>query len=161
MALQYKFFMVPAKGNQDVENEMNQFMNSCRVTHIQREWIANGENSFWSIVVEHESVAGQAKAYGKSYGKRIDYREILSPDDFALFANLRDWRKEKSEKENSKAYVICTDAQLAKIVEKRPSTNAGLLEIDGIGEGRVEKYGEDMLRIIAGAQAGEQKTDEK
>ena len=154
MARQYKFFTIPVKGGEAAEKEMNGFLSASRISHIHREFISNDENSFWCMAVEYDSRSD--KTFGKSFGKRIDYREILSPGDFAIFTQLRDWRKETAQKENVKAYVIFTDAQIAKIAEKRPDSQARLLDIEGIGKSRATKYGADVLRIISsdtGAQA--------
>ncbi len=144
MARQYKFFTIPVKGGGEAEKELNGFLSTARAPHIHRELLPDGESSFWCMAVEYDSASN--KAYTKSFGKRIDYREVLSPEDFAIFTQLRDWRKETAKRENVKAYVIFTDAQIGKISEKRPDTQAGLLDIEGIGKSRAEKYG----RVICG-----------
>jgi superfamily II DNA helicase RecQ len=46
-------------------------------------------------------------------------------------------------------YTIFTNEQLAEIAEKQTTTKAGLQAIDGIGEARVKKYGDEVARIVA------------
>jgi superfamily II DNA helicase RecQ len=80
--------------------------------------------------------------------RKIDYKEELSPENFAVFAKLRDWRKETAVKEAVQLYTIFMNEQLATMVEKRVTSKSELLAIDGIGNGKVEKYGDAVLAIL-------------
>ena len=75
------------------------------------------------------------------------WRENLSEADMGLFNLLRDWRSQKSKKEGVPPYILFTNQQLADIVKKRPQTIAELTQIDGIGNGKSQKYGGDILGI--------------
>jgi superfamily II DNA helicase RecQ len=79
----------------------------------------------------------------------VDYKELLKPEEFQVFSRLRDWRKAVAEKEGVPVYTVLTNEQLAQIVQKRINTKAGLKEIEGVGEARVEKYGEAVLKVVA------------
>ena len=46
------------------------------------------------------------------------------------------------------AYALFTNEQLAEMVQRRVRTLAALREIAGVGEARIEKYGEDFLDIL-------------
>jgi len=81
----------------------------------------------------------------------VDYREILKPEEFELFSRLRDWRKGVAEKEGVPVYAVLTNEQLAQVVQGKRATKVDLKEIDGIGEARVEKYGESLLRVLGAA----------
>jgi superfamily II DNA helicase RecQ len=59
-----------------------------------------------------------------------------------VFSRLREWRKGVSEKEGAPVYTIFTNEQLAQMVQKEVRSKAALKEIEGVGEARVEKYGE-------------------
>ena len=54
-----------------------------------------------------------------------------------------------SKKEGIPPYIICNNVQLARIVVKRPSSLNALQEIEGIGKSKIEKYGKEILQIIA------------
>jgi DNA helicase-2/ATP-dependent DNA helicase PcrA len=47
------------------------------------------------------------------------------------------------------AYVIFSDATLAQLAERLPGDEQALLRISGIGPVKVERYGEEILAIIA------------
>jgi hypothetical protein len=44
--------------------------------------------------------------------------------------------------------------QLAAMVEKRVTSKKALMEIDGVGEARVSKYGDEALAILRDAFTG-------
>jgi DNA helicase-2/ATP-dependent DNA helicase PcrA len=70
------------------------------------------------------------------------------PYDEELFARLRSWRKERADAESVPAYVVFSDATLEALAEVRPGSRAALLEINGIGPAKVEKYADDVLGIL-------------
>jgi len=86
MSIQYKFFMIPVKNNQDSETELNEFLKRVRVVSIHREFVSQGNESFFSIILEYmdKQAASNTSDYSKSK-PRIDYREVLSPENFAIF----------------------------------------------------------------------------
>ncbi|KPA13679.1 HRDC domain-containing protein, partial [Candidatus Magnetomorum sp. HK-1] len=135
MSIQYKFFMIPVKNNHEAEAELNAFLKGVRVVSIHREFVSQGNESFFSIILEY--MEKQAASNASDYSKlkpRIDYREELSPENFAIFAQLREWRKETAAKESVPVYTIFKNDQLAQIIEKRILNKADLSKIEGVGE---------------------------
>lgn len=78
----------------------------------------------------------------------VDYKEVLSPEDFVTFARLRDIRKELAKTEQVPAYAIFTNEQLAAIAKALPVSASALSQIGGVGENRVEKYGTQFLKLL-------------
>lgn len=64
-------------------------------------------------------------------------------------SRLKAWRLEKSRSEGNKPYYIFNDAQMEDLIEKNPKTKEELLKVSGFGNVKVEKYGEDILKILA------------
>ena len=149
MALQYKFFRIPILSVELWEEEINRFLRSVRVVHVQREFVDRGENSFWALAIEYMSTDGGTAIGGDSRRRRIDYKTVLSPEDFVVFAKLREWRKEVAAEEGVPVYTIFTNEQLAKIAEGRVQTQSGLAEIEGIGKSRITKYGSAVIEIVS------------
>ncbi len=71
-----------------------------------------------------------------------------SAEDDALFEELRALRRQIAEREGVPAYVIFHDATLREMAAQRPSTAAELLEVSGVGERKLEKYGEEFLALV-------------
>jgi ATP-dependent DNA helicase RecQ len=73
----------------------------------------------------------------------------LTPEDAAVFEKLRAWRATTAREQSAPAYVVFNDATLRQIATARPATPAALFEINGVGEAKLAKYGEAILRLLA------------
>ena len=71
------------------------------------------------------------------------------PYDEELFELLRTWRKDQADAQSVPAFVVFSDATLEALAEVRPKDRAGLRGINGIGQTKLEKYADELLRIIA------------
>ena len=65
-----------------------------------------------------------------------------------LFDKLKVWRREKARAEGIKPYIIFSDASLIEIANKLPKTKEDLMNIRGVGEKKIDKYGEEILKIL-------------
>ncbi|MCW2764943.1 MAG: ATP-dependent helicase, Rep family [Nocardioides sp.] len=68
--------------------------------------------------------------------------------DEELFELLREWRRERAGEEGVPAFVVFTDATLQLIAEHKPRTADALLRISGIGQSKLDRYGEDVLAVV-------------
>ncbi|MCW5800131.1 MAG: RecQ family ATP-dependent DNA helicase [Nitrospira sp.] len=73
---------------------------------------------------------------------------LTSSVDPQLFERLRQLRKELAEEEGVAPFVIFHDKTLRTIAGHKPVTLRALLEIPGIGEVKVERYGRRVLGIV-------------
>ncbi len=74
----------------------------------------------------------------------------LDGEDGRLFERLRDLRLRIARRSGVPPYVIFHDKTLKEMAALRPSTRGGLLQITGVGESKLEKYGEQFLEVING-----------
>ena len=158
MTLQYRFFSIPITREQEAEDELNAFLRSVRVAQVQRELVNQADRSHWAVVVEYIMGAqeeGAARRSDPGRGKRVDYKEVLSPADFAVYSRLREWRKATAAAEAVQLYTIFMNEQLAAMVENRVTSREALLAIEGIGKARADKYGEAVLAILRDAFAAD------
>jgi len=160
MGVQYSFFVIPTLDDQDASDEMNRFMQSVKLVQVHREFVNLGGSSYWAFAIEYlsgESVTPKSKRLKAT----IDYKEVLSPEDFAVYARLRDWRKETALREGVPPYVVFTNEQLATMVKKQVSLISDLQAMDGVGDARVKKYGIAVIQIIGDKDAAQlnQKTE--
>jgi DNA helicase II / ATP-dependent DNA helicase PcrA len=70
--------------------------------------------------------------------------------DEELFEQLRAWRLERASEESKPAFVVFTDATLQLIAEHRPADEQALRRISGVGASKLDKYGADVLALVAG-----------
>ncbi|WP_324650050.1 DNA helicase RecQ [Georgenia sp. H159] len=70
-----------------------------------------------------------------------------------LFQQLRSWRAATAKEQGVPAYVVFPDATLAAIAQTRPENRSELSGISGVGAAKLERYGEAVLEVVAGAAA--------
>jgi superfamily II DNA helicase RecQ len=68
----------------------------------------------------------------------------------ALAARIREWRAAEAKRLKVPAYVVLHERTLLALAEARPKNPNELLVIDGIGPAKVERFGEELLRLCAG-----------
>lgn len=144
-SMQIKFFTIGIHDEECYVDEMNLFLRSHKIITVQREFINNGSNSYWSLCAEYHGTAVPEQETGK---KIIDYKEILDEKQFSVFAKIRELRKTIADSEGVPVYTIVTNAQLAHIVTNNISTKAGLASIPGFGDKKMEKYGHHILKLL-------------
>jgi ATP-dependent DNA helicase RecQ len=66
-----------------------------------------------------------------------------------VFERLRTWRAEAAREQGVPAYVIFHDSTLRQIAAESPATLAGLSNVTGVGEAKLEKYGQQLLDLLA------------
>jgi ATP-dependent DNA helicase RecQ len=70
-----------------------------------------------------------------------------------LIEALRQWRRREAARRAVPAYVVLHDRTLAALAAVRPSTLAALADVPGIGPGKLEAYGKDLLALLASTGA--------
>jgi ATP-dependent DNA helicase RecQ len=73
--------------------------------------------------------------------------------DPALLGILRAWRSEVARKRGVPAYVVFHDATLDGIATSRPTTLAQLRGIPGVGDKKLEHYGDELLALVNARRA--------
>lgn len=144
----YKTFVIPVRDPSSSEAELNDFLRSHRILTTERRWVDMGMDSYWCILVDYLEGSPPKGANSASTKRRIDYREVLNEEDFSVFAQLRNLRKTMATEDDVALYNVFTNEQLAQIVQGRVRTKADLQRIDGIGQARIEKYGERLLDFL-------------
>ena len=73
------------------------------------------------------------------------------PVDVGLFERLRAWRFERARADEVPAYVVLHDATLRELATAKPENVRDLAAVKGFGPTKLERYGEDVLAVIAAA----------
>ena len=152
--MQLSFFTVPIHDAEAASAELNRFLSGHRILAIDRQFIPEGANSTWAICVSFDEGGTGAGAVPRGIiGKRgkVDFKDVLSDPEFAVFARLRALRKDRAEAEGVPAYAVFTNEQLAEMVQRRVTSAAALREIPGVGAARAEKYGPAFLHVLTEA----------
>ncbi|RPF22670.1 ATP-dependent helicase [Myceligenerans xiligouense] len=94
----------------------------------------------------------EARGPRRTRGGQGKARALLTGEhDVALFDALREWRLGVAQEVDKPAYTILTDASLAEIAEARPGSVAELARVNGVGPGKIDRYGSTILAIVRSA----------
>ncbi len=72
--------------------------------------------------------------------------------DESVYAALKEWRRAEAESTGKPAFVVFTDTTLMAMAEMLPSTVSELVTISGVGQMKIDRYGEAVLSIIKTAR---------
>lgn len=148
--MQLRFFSIPALDPAAAEAELNALLAAGRVAGVERQFVAAGAASYWSVIVTLVDGPGPLPAGLKVRSERkTDYRELLSEPDFAVFARLRALRKQVADAEAVPPYAVFTNEQLATMVRQRVTSAEALGQVEGVGPARVARYGAPFLAPLA------------
>ena len=147
----FRVFVIPVLYADAATEELNSFLASHRIVQIERHLIEQGNQSAFAFCVEYILSAPSIHRPLKNQlsRNRIDYKAILSPDEFTVFSLLRELRKELSQQEGVPVFALFNNEQLAQMVQRRCSSKADLLGIDGIGDAKVDKYSDKLLITLS------------
>ena len=151
MAIQ--IIRIPVSAPKGATDELNRLLATSRVVSLEKHWVEQGDNSYWAVWVEYiekERKPGGAEESKELGGKAvpIDYGAALGPEELAAYAKLRAWRNQTAKAAELPAYSIFSNEQLAEMARLRITNKGGLKQIKGIGEARLEKYGDPVAAIL-------------
>lgn len=82
-------------------------------------------------------------------GARKQASTTLPEADQTLFQALREKRTELARAQNVPPYVIFHDKTLIELAAVRPNSRSQMAKIPGVGEAKLDRYGEIFLAVIA------------
>lgn len=141
--MQIKFFTIPITGVNDYSEELNSFLLHHKIIEVEKQLIQTATGAYWCIYINYTSGVGTSD---NKPNEKIDYMKELDAETFAKFSKLRSIRKELSVEEGISAYIICTDAELAEIAKLPELTLNKLKTVKGMGDKKMEKFGEKIIQ---------------
>jgi ATP-dependent DNA helicase RecQ len=78
----------------------------------------------------------------------------IAAGDPSLLAALRAWRSQVARQRGVPAYVVLHDTTIDGIASARPTTPEQLRGIPGIGDKKLEHYGDELLALVKASHAG-------
>lgn len=76
------------------------------------------------------------------------------PINETLFDKLRAVRMQLAKQERVPPYIICTDMTLNDMVRQHPRTRQAMLNVKGMGDIKVQKYGDAFLAVLRESAGG-------
>lgn len=152
------------------ETNLNKFLEDLNVYQISSALV---ENQYWSVLVFYnEGLPVEPRnsnalndiseniAARKSPAEKVSKPEnapaepiCLTAGEEKIYAVLRAWRNEHSSRDGLPPYMIAHNDSLMLMAKVNPQTRDELIQIKGFGEKRAQKYGDEILQIIAAAKS--------
>ena len=131
------------------DSELQEFLTKNEILSISEQFFAYRNLPKWGVVVKYIAL-GQRSFERKSQREQKEepYMKVLEEKDWPLFEKLREWRKIEANKIQKPLYIILDNTKLAQIAHTRPKTLQDLENLK-IGHTKVEKFGKEILQIIA------------
>lgn len=108
-------------------------------------YLAPSEGQFPTLSVSNKGVQVLLGKETVSRKQNV-VRQIVADDE--LFEKLRILRLEMAQEQNLPPYIIFSDQTLKELAEKQPQSTLAFLEIKGVGQNKLEKYGEAFLALL-------------
>lgn len=108
-----------------------------------------------AVRMRHEANQAERRAARRSSrGSAASRRQSLdiAPHEEPLWQALRDTRARLAREQGVPAYVIFHDATLLAMLRERPATRSDMAAISGVGERKLERYGEAFLETLQAAE---------
>jgi superfamily II DNA helicase RecQ len=141
--MQIKIYAIPIPGGDATNEEMNKFLRSKQVLQVDQHVVSNEHGNYWCFSIRY------LDAEPPRGGRRVDYREVLDEATFKRFARMREIRKQLAAEDEVLPFIVFTDEELAAIANlPLPLTEASIQGIKGIGDKKMEKYGQKLLKIL-------------
>ena len=138
--MQVRIFSIPIPGGEVQNEEMNVFLRSKKVLHVENQLVQHSHGAFWCFCVKYLD-----SPVNTSARSRIDYKEVLNEASFARFSKMREIRKQIAQKEGIPAYAVFTNEELSLLAKKEELSLANMKSIKGIGQKKLEKYGTHFI----------------
>jgi len=74
---------------------------------------------------------------------------VMTAEDDALAARLKEWRAIEAKRLGVPAFVVLHDRTLKALAQARPCTPNQRLAVDGMGPAKVEKFGEALVKLCS------------
>lgn len=124
--------------------ELNRYLSANRVLEVEQHMVQTEGGAYWSFCVR-SVVDPLGFSANRPAKEKVDYKQVLNAEEFAVFSDLRACRKKLAQDDSVPAYAVFTDEELVGILRLDNLEPENLKKVPGIGEKKVEKYGAALL----------------
>ncbi len=141
--MKIKLFTVPVTNVADFNDELNSFLSNNKIVELEKQLIQTSTGAYWCFFINYIEHLSVRNMYDKSV--KVDYKNVLSVEEFKTFDRLRVIRLQISQADNVSAFVVATDAELAEVAKLAKIDLASLQKVKGFGVEKIKKYGKRIL----------------
>jgi ribonuclease D len=99
--------------------------------------------------VEPREASGEASSKSPRRRKAPPRPEVvLTPEEKQVVTRLKRWRMDRANSQRVPAYMVCPDRTLEQLARELPETLEALAQVYGLGESKISKFGEELLKAL-------------
>ncbi len=136
--------MNPTTGNFD-DAGLSEFQLGKDVLEASEHLLVHEKTPTLVLVLRYREVPDDRRSPDAA---RKDWRAELDPAGQRIYDELRLWRGRRAKQEGMPPYLILNNRELAELAMKKPTSLAKLQEIEGIGEAKSQRWGEELLGLL-------------
>ena len=138
----------PATGLFD-DREVVEFQTDKEVLEVSDYQFTHDRVPTWALLMRYRDAP--AAVHGAVQEARKDWRAELDPQAQRLYDQLRLWRGRRSKREGIPPYMILNNRELADVAVRHPQTATALREIQGIGDAKSSRWGDEIIAVLVAA----------
>jgi len=143
--MKIRIFTIPVLGGEGLVEEMNRFLSSKKIIRTREKLVKNGSDGmFWSFTIRYIDDINTPER--ERLQQKVDYKTLLSDEEFSRFSVMRVIRKRVAGEDGVPPYAVFTDWELSELSKSDNLTMETMRKIKGIGEKKLEKYGQFFLQ---------------
>lgn len=136
----------PMTGQFD-DRELAEFQMGKDVIELSEHFLVHEKTPTLALVLRYRELPDAARPSADA--ARKDWRAELDVDAKRMYDELRLWRGRKAKHEGIPPYLILNNRELAELAMRKPASISKLREIEGIGEAKSARWGEELLALLA------------
>ena len=136
----------PATGKFD-DKDLAEFQLGKDIIEVSEHFLVHEKTPTLALVLRYRDLPDGGRQ--PQDAGRKDWRAELDEPGKRIYDELRLWRGRKAKREGMPPYLILNNRELAELAVKKPASIAKLREIDGIGEAKSQRWGEEILAVVA------------
>ena len=129
------------------DKELDDFQLGKDVLEISEHFLVHEKTPTLILVLRYREIPDEARPHGDN--QRKDWRGELDAPGQRIYDELRLWRGRRAKSEGLPPYLIFNNRELAGLAAKHPTSLAQLQQIDGVGEAKSTRWGEEILSLLA------------
>jgi len=128
------------------DKPLRDFIADKEVIEFSEHFFTHENTPFLTILIAYRSIESlESRRYVKQTDPRLEFDGV----EKEAYDALRAWRAAAAKMEGIPVYMITNNKQLAKMIRLKPTSREALGGVEGVGEAKIAKYGDQVLEILS------------
>jgi len=128
------------------DGPLQEFIADKEVIEYTEHFFVHERAPYLTLVLAYRGISDDRR---RRPGSAPDFRAELDGSEREAFDALKAWRAARAKLEGIPPYMIASNRQLARMITLRVASRSALSGIEGIGEAKCAKYGDEILQVLA------------